>query len=100
MPNGRKLIGKLGGLRPGTVDFRAHNLLTSGDGTPALKWGSTGADREDKDGNPVHDRTIVDGIFDTDLAGGVKPYVQVGFMPRDLSTHPDPYQHRWTPRAK
>src|SRR5579871_4286962 len=41
MPNGTKLIGELGELRPGDTFFRAHNLLTSGDGTPALKWGST-----------------------------------------------------------
>src|SRR5688500_5518604 len=43
MKNGRKLMGELGKLAPGQVYFRTHNLLTSGDGTPALKWGSTGA---------------------------------------------------------
>jgi xylan 1,4-beta-xylosidase len=43
MKDGRKLLGELGGLRPRSVYFRTHNLLTSGDGTPALKWGSTGA---------------------------------------------------------
>src|SRR6187397_2993351 len=47
MKNGRKLIGELGELAPKQVFFRAHNLLTSGDGTPALKWGSTGAYSED-----------------------------------------------------
>src|SRR3954470_14564117 len=53
MTNGRKLIGELGGLAPKNVFFRAHNLLTSGDGTPALKWGSTGAYREDASGKPI-----------------------------------------------
>src|SRR6516162_10999019 len=43
MPNGAKLIGELGQLRPDGTYFRTHNLLTSGDGTPSLKWGSTGA---------------------------------------------------------
>src|SRR6478672_267280 len=43
MTNGRKLVAELGTLRPTNVFFRTHNLLTSGDGTPALKWGSTGA---------------------------------------------------------
>jgi xylan 1,4-beta-xylosidase len=37
MKDGRKLLGALGELRPQHVYFRAHNLLTSGDGTPALK---------------------------------------------------------------
>jgi hypothetical protein len=31
------LLARLGELKPGAVYFRAHNLLTSGDGTPALK---------------------------------------------------------------
>src|ERR1044072_4424463 len=48
MPNGKKLIGELGAMRPNDVYFRAHNLLTSGDGTPALKWGSTGAYRSEE----------------------------------------------------
>ena len=43
MKHGRKLLGELGALAPDRMFFRAHNLLTSGDGTPALKWGSTGA---------------------------------------------------------
>ena len=30
-------------LSPEPVRVRTHNLLTSGDGTPALKWGSTNA---------------------------------------------------------
>jgi xylan 1,4-beta-xylosidase len=82
------------------VYFRTHNLLTSGDGTPALKWGSTNAYREDEKGNPVYDWTILDRIFDTYLQQGLKPYVQIGFMPKDLSTKPLPYQHSWTPTAK
>src|SRR5579862_7416694 len=31
MPNGRRLIGELGSLRPKEVYFRTHNLLTTGD---------------------------------------------------------------------
>src|SRR5262249_29466849 len=50
MKDGQKLIGELGEMRPNEVYFRAHNLLTTGDGTPALKWGSTNAYREDADG--------------------------------------------------
>ena len=45
--------------------MRAHNLLTSGDGAPALKWGSTNVYTEDASGNPVYDWTILDRIVDT-----------------------------------
>src|SRR5215471_3027073 len=101
MTDGKKLLAELGQLRPETpVYFRTHNLLTSGDGTPALKWGSTNAYREDEKGNPVYDWTILDRIFDTYLQNGVKPYVQIGFMPKDLSIKAEPYQHSWTPTAK
>ena len=100
MKHGRKLIRDQGRLAPGRVFYRAHNLLTSGDGTPALKWGSTNAYTEDAQGNPIYDWTIVDRIFDTYLAHGVKPYVQIGFMPKALSVKPEPYQHKWTPEAK
>ncbi len=100
MKNGRKLLGELGALRPKQVYFRAHNLLTSGDGTPALKWGSTGVYREDDQGRPVYDWRILDRIFDAYLERGVRPYVQIGFMPKDLSVKPEPYQYAWTPRAR
>ncbi len=100
MKNGKKLIGELGALSPTNIYFRAHNLLTSGDGTAALKWGSTGAYAEKDDGAPVYNWTILDGIFDTYLQSGVRPYVEIGFMPQALSTHPEPYQHHWTPTAR
>jgi xylan 1,4-beta-xylosidase len=98
MKDGQKLIGELGEMRPNEVYFRAHNLLTTGDGTPALKWGSTNAYREDADGKPLYDWTILDRIFDTYRQRGVRPYVEIGFMPEALSTHPQPYQHKWSPQ--
>ena len=100
MKDGRKLIAELGKLGTPQTYFRTHSLLVTGDGTPALKWGSTNAYTEDAQGNPIYDWTIVDGIFDTYLARGVKPYVQIGFMPKAMSIKPDPYQHSWTPLAK
>lgn len=98
--NGKKLLGDLGELAPGRVYFRAHNLLCTGDGTPALKWGSTNIYTEDDQGNPVYDFTIVDEIFDAYLARGVRPFVQLGFMPKALSIRPEPYQHAWDPTKK
>lgn len=100
MKNGRKLLGELGGLKPRQVYFRAHNLLCSGDGTPALKWGSTGVYHEDADGKPVYDWTILDRIFDAYRDSGVRPYAQIGFMPKDLSMKPEPYQHHWNPELR
>jgi xylan 1,4-beta-xylosidase len=97
MKDGRSTLATLGGLAPDQVYFRTHNLLTSGDGTPALKWGSTNAYTEDAQGRPVYDWTIVDRIFDTYRARGVKPYVEIGFMPEALSTKPQPYQHEFRP---
>ncbi|MBK8186237.1 MAG: beta-xylosidase [Cellvibrio sp.] len=97
MKDGRTTLATLGSLAPDKVYFRAHNLLTTGDGTPALKWGSTNAYTEDANGNPVYDWTIVDRIFDTYRERGVKPYVEIGFMPEALSVKPQPYQHDFRP---
>jgi xylan 1,4-beta-xylosidase len=97
MKDGRKLIAELGELRPKQVYFRTHHLLVTGDGTPALKWGSTNVYTEDAKGRPVYDWRVLDRIFDTYVTRGVRPYVQLGFMPQALSTHPEPYQHEWRP---
>ncbi|MEI6860691.1 MAG: beta-xylosidase [Verrucomicrobiota bacterium] len=101
MKDGHKLLAELGELRPKDsaqpTYFRAHNLLTSGDGTPAPKWGSTNAYTEDAQGRPIYSWTILDNIFDTYLARGVRPYAEIGFMPEALSTKPAPYQHEFRP---
>ena len=97
MKDGRKLLGELGQLGDAQTYFRAHSLLVTGDGTPALKWGSTNVYTEDAHGRAIYDWTIVDRIFETYLARGVKPYAQIGFMPHALSVHPEPYQHVWRP---
>src|SRR5436189_3779148 len=95
MKNGRKLLSEIAALSPVPVYVRAHNLLTSGDGTPALKWGSTNAYTLDAAGRPRYDWTIVDRIFDTYVQRKMKPLVEIGFMPEALSTHPEPYRHNW-----
>ena len=97
MKDGRKLLEHLGGLHDEGPWFRTHNLMNTGPGTAALKWGSTNMYREDEDGNPIYDWEIVDLIFDTYLESGVRPYVQMGFMPKALSSRPEPYQHEWRP---
>jgi xylan 1,4-beta-xylosidase len=97
MKDGRKLLAELGRLGTPQAYFRTHNLLNTGDGTPALKWGSTNAYTEDAMGRPIYDWTIIDRIFGTYLQRGVRPYAQIGFMPQALSVRPEPYQHEWRP---
>jgi xylan 1,4-beta-xylosidase len=97
MKDGKKLLSELAALSPVPVYLRAHNLLTTGDGTPALKWGSTNAYTEDAAGRPKYDWTIVDRIFDTYVERKMKPLVEIGFMPEALSVKPQPYKHDWAP---
>lgn len=94
-PNGKKLLGELSALSSVPVYARTHNLFTSGDGTASLKWGSTNVYTEDAAGNPAYSWTILDRIFDTYREKGIKPLVEIGFMPEALSTHPEPYRHNF-----
>lgn len=108
MPHGKRLLEELGKTSPDAkgspsqapVYFRTHNLFTTGDGTPHLKWGSTNVYTEDAQGKPVYDFTILDRIMDAYLTSNVKPYFQLGFMPKALSTQPEPYEHHWDPKQK
>jgi xylan 1,4-beta-xylosidase len=98
MKNGKKLIAELQALSPVPVEIRAHHMLVTGDGTPALKWGSTNAYTEDASGKPVYDWTIVDRIIDTYIQVKARPFVEIGFMPEALSTNPQPYVVNWPAR--
>jgi len=95
-PEGEKLLLELGSLRPGQVYFRAHNLMTTGDGTPDLKWGSTNLYTE-SNGKAVYDFSIVDRIIDTYLARGIHPYLEIGFMPEAMTSASAgvPYRMPW-----
>lgn len=93
--NGRALLKELRDSTAAPVVVRAHFLLTSGDGKPELKWSSSNVYSEDADGKPVYDWTLLDGIFDAWVGAHVRPYVELGFMPKALSSHPDPYHIPW-----
>ncbi len=97
--NGTKLIHELAALSYSSVHIRTHFLLVTGDGAPALKWGSTNVYTEDASGKPVYDWTLVDKILGTYLDAGVTPFVEIGFMPKALSTHPEPYTPVWKPHG-
>ncbi len=44
---------------------------------------------EDKQGKPIYNFSYVDQIYDGLLAGNVKPYVELSFMPYKLAARPD-----------
>lgn len=49
---------------------------------------------EDEKGNPVYNWSYVDQIYDGLLASGVRPYVEISFMPKTLAARLD-YQGFW-----
>jgi len=95
--NGRKLVGELAALTSSPVFIRTHFMLSTGDGIAGFKFGSTNAYTEDASDKPVYDWTIVDRIIDTYLDAGAKPFIEIGFMPKALSTNPEPYRPDWSP---
>ncbi|HMB64048.1 MAG TPA: hypothetical protein VKN36_13295, partial [Eudoraea sp.] len=101
MKDGRKLLSEIAELSPVPVYVRAHSLLVTDEGPrAALKWGSSNVYTEDENGSPVYDWTIIDQIFDTYIERGMKPFAQIGFMPKALSSRPEPYRHYWKPGIK
>ncbi len=96
--DGQKLLTELQQLSPVPVYVRAHNLLTSKGESPGpdLKWGFTDAYKEDASGKPIYNWVTVDSIVDTYIKRGMKPLMEIGFMPKDLSSKPDPYAHTWS----
>jgi len=101
MKNGKKLLSEMANLSPTPVYLRVHSLLVTDEGPrSALKWGSSNAYTEDENGSPIYNWTIIDSIFDTYVERGMKPLAQIGFMPKALSTMPEPYRHHWKPGAE
>jgi xylan 1,4-beta-xylosidase len=90
-PNGRQLLAELHDAYPVPVYIRAHHLFTSGDGKPALKWSSTSLYSVDSHGKPVYDFHIIDQTFDAWRDAGVRPMVELGFMPEALASGTEPY---------
>ena len=85
MKYGQQLLGELHDLSPVPVYIRAHHLLTSGNGVAELKWSSSNVYTLDANGKPVYDFTITDQTFDEYKRAGVRPMVELGFMPKDLA---------------
>jgi xylan 1,4-beta-xylosidase len=87
MPYGRQLMRELHDLSPSPIYIRSHHLLTSGNGVPELKWSSSNVFRMGPDGKPIYDFTITDRTFDAYKKAGVRPMVELGFMPKDLAAN-------------
>jgi xylan 1,4-beta-xylosidase len=49
---------------------------------------------QDAQGQPVYNWSYVDHIYDALLANGIRPFVEISFMPKQLAAHPD-YQSFW-----
>lgn len=85
MSFGRQLLRELHDLSPDPIYIRSHHLLTTGNGIAELKWSSSNVFRIGPDGKPVYDFTITDRTFDAYKKAGVRPFVELGFMPKDLA---------------
>jgi xylan 1,4-beta-xylosidase len=96
MKDGQRLLRELHDLSPVPVHIRFHHLLTSGNGEPELKWSSTNVFTLDASGKPVYNFAIMDKMFDSLKRAGVRPMVELGFMPKDLAAEvpgrTEPYQ--------
>ena len=94
-PEGEALLRTLTAAHPGPVHIRTHFLFNSGDGMPALKWGSTNLYAEER-GNSIYDYTLIDAIMGATTRAGAFPLIEIGFMPQALSTRPTPYENSST----
>ena len=61
----------------------------------AIFHDEVGVYNEDERGNPVYNFSYVDEIYDGLLERGVRPFVEISFMPRKLAFNPDALHPFW-----
>jgi xylan 1,4-beta-xylosidase len=61
----------------------------------AILHDELGVYKEDEHGNPVYNFAYVDQVYDGMLKNGVKPYVEISFMPKKLAFNPDALHPFW-----
>ena len=61
----------------------------------AIFHDEVGVYNEDEHGNPVYNFSYVDQIYDGLLMNGVRPFVEISFMPRKLAFNPDALHPFW-----
>lgn len=54
---------------------------------------------EDKDGKPIYNFSYVDQIYDGLLENGVRPFVELSFMPKKLASKPDCFGFWYEPNC-
>ncbi|MBV8114757.1 MAG: glycosyl hydrolase family 39 [Silvibacterium sp.] len=61
----------------------------------AILHDENGVYNEDEHGNPVYNFAYVDQIYDGLLKNGVRPFVEISFMPKKLAFNPDALHPFW-----
>jgi xylan 1,4-beta-xylosidase len=61
----------------------------------AILHDEVGVYNEDEHGNPVYNFAYVNQIYDNLLANGVRPVVEISFMPKKLAFNPDALHPFW-----
>ena len=61
----------------------------------AIFHNELGVYNEDERGNPVYNFSYVDQVYDGLLQKGVKPFVEISFMPKKLAFNPDALHPFW-----
>lgn len=61
----------------------------------AILHDELGVYNEDEHGDPVYNFSYVDQVYDGLLNNGVKPFVEISFMPRKLAFNPDALHPFW-----
>ncbi len=89
--NARALMKTLTQINTEPVYLRTHFLLNSGYGYVMPKNGASNVYTEDKNGNPVYDFRMLDQIIGAQVDSGCRPLFEFSFMPKDLSSKPEPY---------
>ena len=84
-PEGKELLAKFGALKDAPYYVRTHFMFCTGNCHGTYKFGSTNIYWEDENGRPVYDFTYYDRILDAILDSGNKPFIELGFMPKDLA---------------
>ena len=84
IPEGVELLKKFAALGDAPYYFRTHFMFCTGNCHGTYKFGSTNIYWENENGEPVYDFTYYDYIIDAFLKTGNKPFVELGFMPKDL----------------
>jgi len=92
--SGRAILTLREGYRE---DLRAVKMVTNFEYVRfhAIFHDEIGLYREDAQGHPVYNFSYIDQIYDGLLANGVRPFIEIGFMPRELASDKNALHSFW-----